>query len=117
MRRLTDLVIRNAQPRSIQYTLWDGTTGFGLRISPGGTKTWTVIYGRERRRVTIGRYPLLDLKSARIAAHKLLAELTLGQGETSKTTLTELIELFFKVRCTPQNNKPSTIKELSLIHI
>ena len=65
MRRLSDLVITNAEPRSMQYTLWDSLTGFGLRISPGGTKTWTVVYGRDRRRVTIGRYPLVDLKTAR----------------------------------------------------
>ena len=111
MRRLTDIAVRNAEARLMQYTLWDGATGFGLRVSPGGTKTWTVVYGRDRRRVTIGRYPLLDLKSARKAAHKLLAEVTLGHSHSPTTTLKELIELFFQVRCTPQNNKPSTIVE------
>lgn len=112
MRRLTDIAVRNAEPRPVQYTLWDGSTGFGLRVSPGGTKTWTVVYGRERRRVTIGRYPLIDLKTAREEAKKHLAKVALGQHRPSDTTtLAELIELFFKVRCTPQNNKPSTIRE------
>lgn len=112
MRRLTDIAIRNAEPRPVQYTLWDGRSGFGLRVSPGGTKTWTVVYGRERRRVTIGRYPLLDLKSAREAAKQYLAKVALGKEHSpAATTLQELIDLFFAVRCTPQNNKPSTIAE------
>lgn len=111
MRRLTDIAVKTAEPGSGQYTLWDGLPGFGLRVSPGGTKTWTVVYGRDRRRVTIGRYPLVDLKTAREEAKKLLAEVTLGQDHPATITLENLIELFFAVRCTPQNNKLSTIAE------
>ena len=111
MRRLNDIAVRSAEPRSVQYTLWDGMTGFGLRVSPGGTKTWTIVYGRDRRRVSIGRYPLVDLKTARDEAKKLLAGVALGKERPASTTLQELIELFFTVRCTPQNNKPSTISE------
>ena len=111
MRRLNDIAVRNAEPRSVQYTLWDGVTGFGLRVSPGGTKSWTVVYGRDRRRVTIGRYPLVDLRTARDEAKKLLAGISLGREKPARTTLQELIDLFFTVRCTPQNNKPSTISE------
>src|SRR5437867_2948539 len=104
MRRLTDTMAKNAEPTAAQYTLWDDLTGFGLRVSPGGTKTWTVVLGRERRRVTIGRYPLVALQTARSEARRILAEATLGKVRAPSTTFTELVELFFATHCTPQRN-------------
>ena len=37
--------------------------------------------------------------------------MTLGKDAAASITLEKLIDLFFTVRCTPQNNKPSTIAE------
>jgi integrase len=45
----------------------DNPAGFGLRLSPSGTKTWIYCYrfdGRPRR-WTIGRYPAISLAKAR----------------------------------------------------
>lgn len=50
------------------------TSGFGLRVSQGGRKTWFAMYrhnGRLRR-MTIGTYPSLGLADAREKAKELL---------------------------------------------
>src|SRR6267154_733432 len=35
--------------------------GFGIRVSQGGAKTFVLTVGTERRRRTIGRYPIVSL--------------------------------------------------------
>lgn len=68
---LTDLNVRNFKPHPArpQITIWDTTLkGFGCRISSSGTKSWVVMRGRDRRLSTLGRYPDMPLKDARIAA-------------------------------------------------
>ena len=47
---------------------WDANTpGFGLRVAPSGRKTWVVMYraGGRLRRLSLGTYPALSLRSAR----------------------------------------------------
>jgi integrase len=56
----------------------DALPGFGVRISKGGSKTFILVNGRDRRRITIGRYPIISLAEARTQAKRLLAEKTLG---------------------------------------
>ena len=108
---LTDITIKNLKaPISGQTTYWDaGLTGFGVRVSPGGSKTFTVIYGVERRRVTIGRYPILSLLEARTAAKRLLAEATLDKsgGKAPSQTFAEGVELYLATHCA-QNNREKT---------
>jgi integrase len=67
---LTDIVARTAKPApGKQLSLWDSATrGFGLRINPQGTKTWQVMIGAKRQRITIGHYPTMPLKEARAIA-------------------------------------------------
>ena len=43
-------------------------------MSPRGTKTWQVLIGRTRSRVTLGHYPKVSLKEARELALKALAK-------------------------------------------
>ncbi|MGE3703567.1 MAG: tyrosine-type recombinase/integrase [Hyphomicrobiaceae bacterium] len=75
---LTDIVASTAKPvPGKQLSLWDtGTKGFGLRINPQGTKTWQVMIGHKRQRITIGHYPKMSLKQAR-----KLAQTVIGNGE------------------------------------
>ncbi|HEY2758893.1 MAG TPA: integrase arm-type DNA-binding domain-containing protein, partial [Pseudolabrys sp.] len=59
----------------------DELPGFGIRLRAGGKRAWIVQYraaGRQRR-VTIGDARIVDLKAARAAAAKRLAEVTLGR--------------------------------------
>jgi intergrase/recombinase len=69
---LTELSVRALKP-SDQTTYWDtATSGFGIRVSKK-SKAWTVMRGKSRERVTIGRYPDISLSDARAEAKKLLA--------------------------------------------
>jgi integrase len=77
--QLSDVAIRAAKPRAERFTLWDDAIkGFGVRVFPGGAKTFIVLIGPGRRQ-SIGRYPLLSLADARTAARRILAEKTLGK--------------------------------------
>jgi len=70
---LTDIVAKTARPiLGRQYTIWDRSLrGFGLRVG-AEAKTWTVMVGKDRRRITIGRYPTMGLQVARSEAKKLM---------------------------------------------
>lgn len=79
--RLTDLTIRAFQPPEkgavIHYD--DAITGFGVRVSEGGTKSYVLTYGTRRQRQTIGRVNVISLKDARKEAKTILASYTLGK--------------------------------------
>jgi hypothetical protein len=81
---MTDVSVRALQPPETGRNMfWDKSfPGFGLRISQGGAKAWVMIDPRSRRRTkeTIGRYPVIDLKTARSEAKRRLAEYTPSEG-------------------------------------
>jgi len=82
-RTLTDTFIRTfSPPEKGQVEIWDSKLpGFGLRVSPKGTRSFVLMYrinGRARR-MTIGRYPTLSLSTARQSALQALA--TVSQGK------------------------------------
>ncbi len=63
---LTDVQIRNAKPRERAYKLTDGR-GLYLEVSTSGGKWWRFKYrfeGKEKR-LSLGVYPDVDLKTAR----------------------------------------------------
>ena len=51
------------------------TPGLILRVTPNGAKSWAYLYRRQsdkrRRRVTLGKFPVMGLKEARVAAGHL----------------------------------------------
>lgn len=69
---LTDITVKTLKPseRQVDYFCVQ-TRNFGVRVSPGGTKTFFVLTGpaTARKRVTLGTYPDTTLKAARRAAH------------------------------------------------
>jgi len=63
------------KPRGTRYVVRDSqVTGLELRIAPSGKKTWSLRYriGRNRRRLTIGSYPVIALADARDIAREAL---------------------------------------------
>lgn len=71
--RLTDTAIRALKPRPKTFAVFDDELrGFGVRVSPAGTKTFTFVYrlhGRKAR-LNLGNYPHVSLADARAEAFK-----------------------------------------------
>ena len=78
---LTDLQIKRlSPPQTGQKTYYDkALPGFGVRVSQGGTKTFVVLYGKDRRRKSLGRYPDLSLAEARLLAKQAQVEIVLDE--------------------------------------
>ena len=87
---LTELTVRSLKSDTTAY-FWDTTLpAFGIRV--GKTKkTWTIIKGQNRDRVTVGHYPDMTLSEARTAAKRLLLDPV--QRRTS-LAFHEALELF-----------------------
>ena len=108
---LTDIVVRALKaPASGQTTYLDASMpGFGIRVSQGGAKTWTVVHGRNRRRITIGRYPVVSLQLARSEARRVLAEAPVARGIQSMR-FDDALSLFLSTHCAVKN-RPGTAKQ------
>ena len=91
---LTTASVSRASPQQKAYVIWDARlTGFGLRVSPGGTKSFFVQYrageGRRtdaNRKITLGRYPKLSAASARKRALALLGAAKFGDDPSREHT-------------------------------
>ena len=78
--RLTTRTVADATPRDRRYIVWDDElTGFGVRISPSGLRSFIVQYrtregGRRAasRKQVLGHYPVLTAARARSRAREVL---------------------------------------------
>ena len=79
--RLTDISIRalRAPEKGVSVYFDDLLTGFGVRVSQAGTKSFVLTHGPRRERETLGRVELVTLQEARAEARRRLAEYTLGK--------------------------------------
>lgn len=103
---LTEITLKSLPlPDSGQTTYWDeATSGFGVRASQGGSKSFVVVHGVNRQRETLGRYPTITLKQARHQAKKLLAEITLGVRQNRAISYKDARDLFLE-GCEAKNKK------------
>lgn len=92
--KLTDLSVSALKPPARgQFTCWDtALKGFGVRVSIAGAKSWVVMTGRDRKLTTIGRYPAISLKDARVAA--MLAMVRPAES-TASMTVREALDVYF----------------------
>ncbi len=74
--KLTDLTIRSfpTPEKGSVIHLDSGFKGFGVRVSQGGAKAFVLTYGKARKRITVGRYPIITLAQAREIARKHLEQ-------------------------------------------
>lgn len=92
---LTDLSVRALKPDGKQTVYWDATLpNFGCRVSQNGTKSWIILVGNDRRRITLSRYPTVALKDARADAKLKLAQPV--KVPMSKLKFDEAKDLFLK---------------------
>ncbi len=93
-------------PKTGQTDYWDtGLLGFGIRVSVGGRKTWTLMYrhGSRKRRLKLGSYPAMTLAVARNRASAALRQVADGedpaglkQAEKRAETFAELADDFLE---------------------
>jgi integrase len=108
--RLTDVAIHNLKaPAKGQKTYFDDAlSGFGIRVSQGGIKSFVLISGRSRTRTTLGRYPVISLAGARNKARELLAQKALGKHEAPSMTFEAALDVFLPA--ISARNRPGTEK-------
>ena len=109
---LTDLAVRNLHiPERGQTTYYDQSLkGFGVRVSQGGTRTFILVHGEKRKRITLGRYGIISLADARKKAKGILAEKTLNPNEAPTVTFRDALDTYLTVHCEPRQ-KPRTFQE------
>lgn len=79
--KFTDAKIKSLKSKSARYEVWESNgKGFGLRISPGGRKSFIFMYRFDGtpRRITIGTYPALTLSEAHESHAKARQKLEKG---------------------------------------
>ncbi len=108
--KMTNIGIRNLKPKDQRYEAWEkGGTGFGVRVSPSGRKTFIYFYWRDNkaRRMTLGVYGDVTLAEARMKYAKAKKDLSEGhdpgaemvdhrQAERDAETVAELAELYLE---------------------
>lgn len=95
--KLTTKTIENLKSRATRYEIRDTTTGLALRVAPTGRKSWNYIYreGGRLKRITIGRWPAVNLADARKKSLGYAENRQAGKpvmaGETAKLLLKDLV--------------------------
>ncbi len=89
----------------------DSIPGFGVRVSASGVKSFVLLMGRSRKRITIGRYPLVTLAQARARARELIAERLLGKDDVPPMKFEEALPVFIASRYGDKYEKPRTRDE------
>lgn len=116
--KITKSMVDKAQPETREYHVWDGELkGFGLRVRPGGAKTYVVHYrpgagGREAKKVryTIGQHGApWTPDTAREKARDVLEAARKGvdsQAEKVEArrdlTVSDLIDLYMQRKAKPE---------------
>jgi integrase len=98
--RLTEAAVAKLKPtESKQVDYFDlGLPGLVLRISYGGTRSWRVLYYEKSKAKTygIGRYPIIDLKTAREKARSFLENPQLALRRIVDHTFQAVVDDFLK---------------------
>lgn len=108
LNHLTQKSVDAAKPEFKEYTLWDlHIPGFGLRVRPSGSKTFTLLYrihGKKQRRYSVGAAHVFTVKEARHKARKLLQAISDGEDPSEArqnarhTTVCDLFEIYDVLR-------------------
>jgi integrase len=127
---LTAKALEHLKPCPARREVPDGLLpGLYFVIQPSGKRSWAVRYrsGGRPRKLTLGGYPAINLKSARELARLALAKVAGGgdPGEEKKTAnaaaaipasdLVEIVAAKFLAQYVRRNLKPSTIGEVDRI--
>jgi integrase len=78
---LSAKVVENAKPAKARREIPDGGNGLYLIVQPSGIKSWALRYRHrsQPRKLTLGKFPMLDLAAAREAARNAKEKIDLGR--------------------------------------
>lgn len=88
--KLTDKSILKIKPQVKRKIFWiEGHAGFGLRVTPKGTKSWIYQYDfyEKSRMITLGRYPKLTLTEARKKYQSAVEDLERGLDPSCRAVI------------------------------
>jgi len=120
--KITKRVLDSLSPKERPFIVYDqDLKGFGISVSPKGTKTWIVEYrphpgGRNvpKKRMTLGSVATVTHEEARKSAREILANVRLGRDpasaradDRSAPTLHEVMERYLSEHVGPKL-KPGT---------
>lgn len=90
---LSDLDIKNAKPGPRRYRVSDGGSLY-LVVHPSGARTWLFRYKSQKklRSITLGRYPMLGLRAARLERDRKRVELASGKDPLNQKQITRMRE-------------------------
>jgi integrase len=100
--RFTDVAVSRLKEPGIYYD--ETTPAFGIRVGKH-RKVWVITRGRDRQRVSFGRYPAMSLAEARKEAKRLLVE---EPSDHSKLTFSAAYALYQE---TIVDKKPRTQRD------
>ncbi len=114
--KFTDASIKGLKSKSERYEKWETNgRGFGIRVSPAGTKTFLFMYrfNKLSRRMTLGKYPTMKLSEAGIAHAQAREKLDKGidpgrekvegdQEEREAITINGLAQEYIKIYAKPK---------------
>ncbi|MCB0325463.1 MAG: integrase arm-type DNA-binding domain-containing protein, partial [Bdellovibrionales bacterium] len=121
--RLTDELVRTLEPTGGQEEFYDRSFraggSFGVRVGAGGRRAFFLIFSLHgrRKRITLGRYPVVSLSQARARALEVLRAVADGRDPAaeqrtyrSAATVEEFCGQFIE-RQRARGLKPSTLRE------
>ena len=78
---LTELQVKNAKPKDKRYMLRDDK-GLYVRVDTSGNKYWILRYWEQKkeRQISLGPYPDLSLKDARIKRDEIQTARAKGES-------------------------------------
>ncbi|HDL53952.1 MAG TPA: site-specific integrase [Proteobacteria bacterium] len=85
--KFTDWSIKNLKPKEKRYMVFDDSRpGFGIRVSPSGTRTWMILFhvDGKQRWMSIGQYPEKTLTDAGKEYAELRVEVKAGNLPVSQ---------------------------------
>jgi len=119
MAKLTSKAVEAIKPASTRQEIPDGLLpGLYLIVQPSGARSWAVRYrhnGRPRKH-TLGTYPAIDLKAARVLGTKVLRAAAEGRDPTGErqeeraNTVEQIVAQFLATHG-QRNYRPRTFAE------
>lgn len=122
MSNFTNTYIKNLKPcPNKQYEEYEGQ-GFGIKVSPAGTKTWIYRYkiNDKTEKVSLGHYPNLSLADAKrkflelkeLKRQSINPKQALMPEKEEKDTVTELVNRWYTNYIAKHRKQPLQIRQL-----